>query len=107
MVINQMLHQTFIERLVARDYYVSGASGFLPFVAPRPLTEPDKRLSHTSGSSVRPSVRLRPTTRVQVFADSGGMGHSTQANAWLKLAQVYALRWLLRLSHLNRMLLAR
>ncbi len=33
------------------------------------LTEPDKRLSHTSGSSVRPSVRLRPTTRVQVFAE--------------------------------------
>ena len=34
------------------------------------LTEPDKRLSHTSGSSVHHSVRLRPTTRVQVFADS-------------------------------------
>ena len=33
------------------------------------LTEPDKRLSHTSGSSVGPSVRLRSTTRVQVFAD--------------------------------------
>ena len=35
------------------------------------LTEPDKRLSHTSGSSVGPSVRLRPTTRVQVFAAPG------------------------------------
>ena len=35
------------------------------------LTEPDKRLSHTSGSSVRHSVSLRPTTRVQVFAESG------------------------------------
>jgi hypothetical protein len=35
------------------------------------LTEPDKRLSHTSGSSVRPSVRLRSTTRVQVFAEPG------------------------------------
>jgi len=34
------------------------------------LTEPDKRLSHTSGSSVRYSVNLRSTTRVQVFADS-------------------------------------
>ncbi len=40
-------------------------------VALLPLTEPDKRLSHTSGSSVRPSVRLRPTTRVQVFANPG------------------------------------
>jgi len=71
MVINPMLNQTFIERLVARDYYVSDAPDFLPFVEPRSLTEPDKRLSHTSGSSVRPSVSLRPTTRVQVFADSG------------------------------------
>src|SRR3989337_4302906 len=35
------------------------------------LTEPDKRLSHTSGSSVRRSVRLHPTTRVQVFAEPG------------------------------------
>ena len=35
------------------------------------LTEPDKRLSHTSGSSVCPSVRLRSTTRVQVFAEPG------------------------------------
>ena len=35
------------------------------------LSEPDKRLSHTSGSSVGPSVSLRSTTRVQVFADSG------------------------------------
>ena len=34
-----------------------------------PLTEPDKRLSHTSGSSVHHSVRLRSTIRVQVFAD--------------------------------------
>ena len=36
-----------------------------------PLSEPDKRLSHTSGSSVSPSVRLRSTTRVQVFAEPG------------------------------------
>jgi len=36
-----------------------------------PLSEPDKRLPHTSGSSVRHSVRLRPTKRVQVFADPG------------------------------------
>jgi len=35
------------------------------------LTEPDKRLSHTSGSSVRHSGRLRSTTRVQVFAEPG------------------------------------
>jgi len=34
------------------------------------LTEPDKRLSHTSGSSVHRSVRLRTTTRVQVYADT-------------------------------------
>jgi len=40
-------------------------------VALLPLSEPDKRLSHTSGSSVRYSVRLRSTTRVQVFADPG------------------------------------
>ena len=38
-------------------------------VAPKPLTEPDKRISHTSGSSVSHSVSLRPTTWVQVFAD--------------------------------------
>ena len=38
-------------------------------VDPLPLTEPDKRLSHTSGSSVGRSVRLRSTTRVQVFAE--------------------------------------
>src|SRR5210317_2350205 len=30
------------------------------------------------------------------------LGHFTQISAWLKPAQVYALRWLLRLSHLNR-----
>ena len=34
------------------------------------LTEPDKRLSHTYGSSAHHSVRLRSTIRVQVFADS-------------------------------------
>jgi len=38
-------------------------------VATRPLTEPDKRLSHTSGSSVNRSESLRPTTWIQVFAD--------------------------------------
>jgi len=38
-------------------------------VVPLPLSEPDKRLSHTSGSPVRHSVGLRSTTRVQVFAD--------------------------------------
>ena len=36
------------------------------------LTEPDKRLSQTSGSSGRPSVSLRPTTRIQIFADPRG-----------------------------------
>ena len=35
------------------------------------LTEPDKRISHTSGSSVHYSVSLRFTKRVQVFADLG------------------------------------
>ena len=35
------------------------------------LTEPDKRISHTSGSSVGHSDSLRPTTRVQVSADPG------------------------------------
>ena len=30
--------QTFLERLVARDYYVSGDPDHMPFVAPRPLT---------------------------------------------------------------------
>jgi hypothetical protein len=34
------------------------------------LTEPDKRISHTSGSSVSYSANLRSTTRVQAFADS-------------------------------------
>ena len=44
---------------------------FVPItVVPLPLTEPDKRLSHTSGSSVSHSVGLRSTTRVQVFADT-------------------------------------
>ncbi len=32
-------YQTLIERLIARDYYVSGALNLLPFVVPRPLTE--------------------------------------------------------------------
>ena len=36
-----------------------------------------------------------------------GFGHLTQAKAWLKLAQVYALRWLLRLSHLNNIRVVR
>ena len=36
------------------------------------LSEPDKRISHTSGSPAGHSVCLRPTTRVQVFADSHG-----------------------------------
>src|SRR5512139_717148 len=38
-----------------------------------PLSEPDKRISHTSGSSVGPSVGLRSTTRVQVFAEPAGL----------------------------------
>jgi len=36
-----------------------------------------------------------------------GFGHLTQVKAWLKLAQVYALRWLLRLSHLNNIRVVR
>jgi hypothetical protein len=35
-----------------------------------PLSEPDKRISHTSGSSVIHSASLLSTKRVQVFADS-------------------------------------
>ena len=35
-----------------------------------PLSEPDKRISHTSGSSVSPSASRRSTTRVQVDADT-------------------------------------
>ena len=35
-----------------------------------PLIEPDKRISHTYGSSVSHSASLRSTTRVQVYADS-------------------------------------
>jgi hypothetical protein len=42
---------------------------FLITVELLPLTEPDKRLSHTSGSSVHHSVQFRSTKRVQVFAD--------------------------------------
>ena len=43
------------------------------------LTEPDKRISHTSGSSAYHSVSLRSTTRIQVFADSGfGPAHPFQ-----------------------------
>ena len=34
-----------------------------------PLTEPDTRISHTSGSSVSHSASLRSTTRVQVYSD--------------------------------------
>jgi hypothetical protein len=40
------------------------------FGSPRSLTEPDKRLSHTSGSSVNPSDRLYSTTWIQVFANN-------------------------------------
>ena len=40
------------------------------FGSPRSLTEPDKRISHTSGSSVNPSDRLYSTTWIQVFADN-------------------------------------
>ena len=36
-----------------------------------------------------------------------GFGHFTQISAWLKPAQVYALRWLLRLSHLNKIRVVR
>jgi hypothetical protein len=36
-----------------------------------------------------------------------GFGHFIQISAWLKLAQVYALRWLLRLSHLSKIRVVR
>ena len=35
-----------------------------------PLTEPDKRISQTSGSSVSHSANLRSTTWIQVLADT-------------------------------------
>ena len=41
-------------------------------VVPLPLSEPDKRLSHTSGSSVGHSVCPRPAAWIQVFADANG-----------------------------------
>ncbi len=41
-------------------------------VVPKPLSEPDKRISHTYGSSVSHSVSLHSTTGVQVFADFYG-----------------------------------
>ncbi len=37
-----------------------------------PLSEPDKRISHTYGSPVGHSVCLRPTTGIQGFADAPG-----------------------------------
>ena len=41
-------------------------------VVPLSLTEPDKRISHTSGSSVSHSDGLRPTAWIQVCADMHG-----------------------------------
>ena len=39
-------------------------------VVPLPLSEPDKRISHTSGSSVGHSLVIRSTKRVQVPLDA-------------------------------------
>ncbi len=54
-------------RLVSRRCHNISA---IPLVVPQSLTEPDKRISHTSGSSVNHSDRLLYTTWIQVFADN-------------------------------------
>ena len=66
-------------------------------VVPQPLTEPDERLS-----------RIRLFTQTFGIGANGfmwtrirGLGQPMCRKAWLKPAQVYDLRWLRRLSHLN------
>jgi len=66
-------------------------------VAPQSLTEPDKRLAHirlftqTFGLGLNGFI----STRIR------GVGQPTCCKAWWKPSQVYDLRWLRRLSHLN------
>ena len=66
-----------------------------------PLIEPDKRISHTYGSSVshQRASALRQGFRSTRIRD---VGHPTWASAWTKLGHVYARRWLLRLSQWNK-----
>ena len=66
-----------------------------------PLSEPDKRLSHTYGSSVslQQASALRHGFRSTRIRD---LGHPTLARVGTNLAQVYDRRWLLRLIHLNK-----
>jgi hypothetical protein len=54
-------------RLVSRRCHNISA---IPTVVPQSLTEPDKRISQTSGSSVNHSDRRYSTTWIQVFADN-------------------------------------
>ncbi len=70
-------------------------------VALQPLSEPDKRLSqHPAPRSViQQASALRQEFRSLRMR---GVGQSSAAKAWMNPAHVYALRWLLRLSHLNR-----
>ena len=53
-------------------WFPGGATISQPYLRlfPDPYTEPDKRISHTSGSSVNLSDCLQTTTRIQVFADN-------------------------------------
>jgi hypothetical protein len=52
MVIDQMLTQTFTERLVARDYYVSGALSLCPSLNLSPSQ------NRTSGFPIHPAPRF-------------------------------------------------
>ena len=69
---------------------------------------------HRTGQAAFPHPAPRPVIQYASALRQGsrslriiGFGHFTQFNAWLKPAQVYALRWLLRLIHLNKMRVAR
>jgi hypothetical protein len=98
--------QTSVERLIARDYCVSGARD-----SRHPL-HPGPSQNRTSGFPIHPAPRfiiqyasaLRHGFRSLRIL---GLGQFTQIKAWLNPSQVYALRWLLRLSHLNTMRVAR
>ena len=60
-------------------------------VALQSLLEPDKRISHTSGSSVGHSANLRATIGFRSLRIRT-RGQPTAASAWSKPAQLYALR---------------
>ena len=84
-----------------------GATRFLPYLSCSPAP-------HRTGQAAFPHPAPRFVIRYASALRHGsrslrilGFGHLTQAKAWLKLAQVYALRWLLRLSHLNNIRVVR